>query len=283
MAELTNKLHLKSGSTVTDVTCYTTTDEATPVTVTGGSYWEIKNNNTVCYVGLVPVSEAGQTGKDTALKVKKSGTEYYVQTEVVNTYTVTITQSANQTITVTIDGTAHTATFTAVAGAPYTASVTPSTGYTAGSLSVSASGYVNSNMTVTATAATKKTFLVTITQTANQTITVTCAGTAYTGNFTANYGDTFTVKVTPSSGYNAGTPSVSSGTITGAITITATAATPATSTVTLTAVSNGYWQLNGANKNAGNYTVNNGTSVKVECFANDGYVKPTELTLTQTS
>ena len=33
MAELTNKLHIKSGSTVYDCTCYTTTDEATPKTV----------------------------------------------------------------------------------------------------------------------------------------------------------------------------------------------------------------------------------------------------------
>ena len=54
MAELTNKLHVKSGSTVYDCTCYTTTDEATPKTVSNGSYWEIKHNHTVCHLGLVP-------------------------------------------------------------------------------------------------------------------------------------------------------------------------------------------------------------------------------------
>lgn len=51
MAELTNRLHLKSDSTVTECICYTTIDEATPKTVTGGSTWEIKT--IIQYVILV--------------------------------------------------------------------------------------------------------------------------------------------------------------------------------------------------------------------------------------
>ena len=116
MAELTNKLHVKSGSTVYDCTCYTTTDEATPKTVSNGSYWEIKNNNTVCYLGLVPSASAGKTGFDTPLKVMKNNNEYIVQTKVVNYFTVTTTQSANQTITVTCGGNDYTSTFSALAG-----------------------------------------------------------------------------------------------------------------------------------------------------------------------
>lgn len=66
---------------------------------------------------------------------------------------------------------------------------------------------------------------VTITQSANQTIKVVCNGTTYTSSFDAPIGASFTVTVTPATGYNAGTPNVSSGTVTGAISISAGAAT----------------------------------------------------------
>lgn len=278
MAELTNRLHLKSGSTITECICYTTMDEATPKTVTGGSTWEIKNNNTVCYLGLVPSNLSGKTGFDTTLKVKKSGTEYLVQSKVLNYFTVTITQSDNQTIRVTCNGTTYTSSFQALAGSSYTVTVVPATGYTAGSPS-SSSGYVNSNLTITASPASKASYLVTIVQSAHQTITVTCNGTNYTSNFTANYGDKWTATILASSGYKPGTLSATSGTIYGAVTISATAATVIQYKVTLKPVENGYWQLQGVNKNAGSYAYNSGTSVKVECFANSGYVKPTELTM----
>lgn len=278
MAELTNRLHLKSGSAITECICYTTMDEATPKTVTGGSTWEIKNNNTVCYLGLVPSNLSGKTGFDTTLKVKKSGTEYLVQSKVVNYFTVTITQSDNQTIRVTCNGTTYTSSFQALAGSSYTVTVIPETGYTAGSPS-SSSGYVNSDLTITASPASKASYLVTIVQSAHQTITVTCNGTNYTSNFTANYGDKWTATILASSGYRPGTLSATSGTITGAVTVSATAATVIQYRVTLKPVENGYWQLQGVNKDAGSYAYNSGTSVKVECFANSGYVKPTELTM----
>lgn len=278
MAELTNRLHLKSGSAITECICYTTMDEATPKTVTGGSTWEIKNNNTVCYLGLVPSNLSGKTGFDTTLKVKKSGTEYLVQSKVVNYFTVTITQSDNQTIRVTCNGTTYTSSFQALAGSSYTVTVIPETGYTAGSPS-SSSGYVNSDLTITASPASKASYLVTIVQSAHQTIVVTCNGTNYAINFTANYGDKWTATILASSGYRPGTLSATSGTITGAVTISATAATVIQYRVTLKPVENGYWQLQGVNKDAGSYAYNSGTSVKVECFANSGYVKPTELTM----
>lgn len=278
MAELTNRLHLKSGSTITECICYTTVDEATPKTVTGGSTWEIKNNNTVCYLGLVPSNLSGKTGFDTTLKVKKGGVEYVVQSKVLNYFTVTITQSENQTIQVACNGNTYTSDFQALAGSSYTVTVIPETGYTAGSPS-SSSGYVNSDLTITASPASKASYLVTIVQSAHQTITVTCNGTNYTSNFTANHGDKWTATILASSGYKPGALSATSGTITGAVTISATAATVIQYKVTLKTVENGYWQLQGVNKDAGSYAYNSGTSVKVECFANSGYVKPTELTM----
>ena len=274
MAELTNKLHVKSGSTVYDCTCYTTTDEATPKTVSNGSYWEIKNNNTVCYLGLVPSASAGKTGFDTPLKVKKNNTEYIVQTKVVNYFTVTITQSANQTITVTCGGKDYTSTFSALAGSQYTVKVTPNTGYTAGTPNVT-SGYVNSNISISASAATKATYVFTINKTSNQTITVTYGGTTYKSTesanttFTATYGETWTATIAGAAGYNPGTLSATSGTITGAVTLSATAATIKTFTLSFGATTNQTYvatiggTAKAATSSATSYTVNYGTSYSV--------------------
>ena len=274
MAELTNKLHVKSGSTVYDCTCYTTTDEATPKTVSNGSYWEIKNNNTVCYLGLVPSASAGKTGFDTPLKVKKNSTEYIVQTKVVNYFTVTITQSANQTITVTCGGKNYTSTFSALAGSQYTVKVTPNTGYTAGTPNVT-SGYVNSNISISASAATKATYVFTINKTSNQTITVTYGGTTYKSTasanttFTATYGEKWTATIAGATGYNPGTLSATSGTITGAVTLSATAATIKTFTLSFGATTNQTYvatiggTAKAATSSATSYTVNYGTSYSV--------------------
>ena len=274
MAELTNKLHVKLEASVFDCTCYTTTDEATPKTVSNGSYWEIKNNNTVCYLGLVPSASAGKTGFDTPLKVKKNNTEYIVQTKVVNYFTVTITQSANQTITVTCGGKDYTSTFSALAGSQYTVKVTPNTGYTAGTPNVT-SGYVNSNISISASAATKATYVFTINKTSNQTITVTYGGTTYKSTesanttFTATYGEKWTATIAGATGYNPGTLSATSGTITGAVTLSATVATIKTFTLSFGATTNQTYvatiggTAKAATSSATSYTVNYGTSYSV--------------------
>lgn len=106
MAKLVNKLHVKKDGRIFECTCYTTPKEATP-NYTGASYWEIKNNNTVCYVGLrkspsvgyslfpiaepsEPLERSGDIGGsyDTPLTIKKNGIPYIVQTEVNNGFTV---------------------------------------------------------------------------------------------------------------------------------------------------------------------------------------------------
>lgn len=66
---------------------------------------------------------------------------------------------------------------------------------------------------------------VTIVQSANQTIIVICNGNSYTSTFTAKAGSTYTASISASTGYNAGTLSSTSGTLTDNITISATAAT----------------------------------------------------------
>ena len=221
----------------------------------------------------VPLGWTGITSSPT----KDPESIYYLKADAYGklaTYTVTITQTANQTIKVTTnDGVEHTSTFTANYGTTYTVTVTPATGYNAGTPSVS-SGTITGNLTITATAATIKTFQVTITQTANQTIKVKAGSVEYTSTFTANYGTTYTVMVTPATGYNAGTPSVSSGTITGNLTITATAATIKTFTLSIGATTNQTYvaTIGGvaktATSSATNYTVDYGTAYSIVYTAN---------------
>ena len=221
----------------------------------------------------VPLGWTGITSSPT----KDPESIYYLKADAYGklaTYTVTITQTANQTIKVTTnDGVEHTSTFTANYGTTYTVTVTPATGYNAGTPSVS-SGTITGNLTITATAATIKTFQVTITQTANQTIKVKAGSVEHTSTFTANYGTTYTVTVTPATGYNAGTPSVSSGTITGNLTITATAATIKTFTLSIGATTNQTYvaTIGGvaktATSSATNYTVDYGTAYSIVYTAN---------------
>ena len=232
MAELINKLHIKYNNVIDECTCYTTPDEATPKTISKGSYWEIKNNNIVCYLGLWPVSETKNSGFHSMLTMKKNGIDYYVEKQVVNEFTVTINQSANQTIKVTCNGYTYTSTFKALVGSKFTVIVEPKTGYNAGTLNHT-SGTITDNITISATAAVIKQFTVTINQSTNQTIKVVCNGQTYTSTFKANYGSTYTATVTPNTGYNAGTLNHSSGTITDNITISATAATIKQFTVTI--------------------------------------------------
>lgn len=265
MAVLTNKFHIKQNITTYECNCYTTTTEATP---TGGSCWEIKNNGVTCYLGL---QTAGKTSYDTPMSVKKNNVTYRVQTQVVNTRRVVINQSANQTITVTCGGKSYTSTFTANIGAAFTVSVTPSTGYIAGSPNVK-SGNIPSgttDYTISASAATKAKYQVTITQSSNQTIKVVCNNTTYTSTFQAEYGSKGTVTLTANTGYNAGKLNMSSFTLTGNISISATAATIKQYTVSVTQPANGNITING--KVGTSFAINHGTKVTVQANANSGY------------
>lgn len=112
---------------------------------------------------------------------------------------------------------------------------------------------------------------VTITQSEHQTITVTTDdGVAHTESFDGFVGMTFTVKVVGDTGYMGGTPSVTSGTISGAVTITATAAT-------VLKLQTQPWTVNKNNANADNtfaIKIDDGTIYPLSSVrsSDDGYV-----------
>lgn len=206
MAELINKLNVKYNNVVDECICYTTSDEATPKTISEGSYWEIKNNNTICYLGLWPTNENQDSGFHSKLKIKKNGIEYYVEKKVLNEFTITINQSDHQTIKVVCNGQTYTSTFKALAGSQFTVVVEPEVGYTAGKPNYS-SGYVTSDITIFASYASLEVYYITLIPGNNQTLKVTLNGEdklSFTSSFVAAYGDTYVVEIIPDEGYEAG-------------------------------------------------------------------------------
>lgn len=125
-----------------------------------------------------------------------------------------------------------------------------------------------------------KTRKVVINQTAHQTIKVTYNGQVYTSSFTANIGASFSVSVVPETGYNAGTPNVSSGKIPYGTTdyvISASAAVIKRFTITVAQPANGNITVNG--QVGTSFTFNYGTQVTIQANANSGY-KVTALNVT---
>ena len=259
MAQLTNKLYIAKNGVIHEVTSYTTQEEGTPLTITGGSCWKVKNNGIDAYIGLWPTSVSGGT-LHSHLKIKKDDIEYWVEKYVENNLVITINQSENQIIKVTCNGTVYTSSFSTIYNSTYTATITASTGYIAGTLS-SSFGTVTSNITISATPATKRQVTITINQSQNQTIKVTANGVEHTSTFTVDYGTPWTATVVGDTGYNPGTLSNSTGTATSNTTISATAATVKTYTVTINQTPN---QTITVTANGQNYTssfiVNYGTS-----------------------
>ena len=180
----------------------------------------------------VPLGWTGITSSPT----KDPESIYYLKADAYGklaTYTVTITQTANQTIKVTTnDGVEHTSTFTANYGTTYTVTVTPATGYNAGTPSVS-SGTITGNLTITATAATIKTFTLSIGATTNQTYVATIGGVAKTAtssatNYTVDYGTAYSIVYTANAATAAYTYTASaavSGTVTADVSVPAKSAT----------------------------------------------------------
>lgn len=116
------------------------------------------------------------------------------------------------------------------------------------------------------------TVTVTIVQSANQTITVICNGNSYTSTFTAKAGSTYTASISASTGYNAGTLSSTSGTLTDNITISATAATLKTYTYTINQPTGGtiIVTVDGV-AHTSTFTVQHGKTASNKCTPNSGY------------
>ena len=197
-----------------------------------------------------------------------------------------ITQVANQTIKVTnASGTAISTGTLLPMNTALTITCTPATGYKASSPTINGTTVSNpykitqanieaGSFKLSCTAAAKQTYTFTINQSANQTITVTCNGVAHTSTFTATYGDKWTATISPDTGYNAGTLSATSGTITSAVTVSATAAAIKTFTLSFGATTNQTYTATvggtakAATSSATSYTVNYGTTYSVAYTAN---------------
>ena len=291
-----------------------TANQTITVTYGGTTYKSTASANTtftVTYGEKWTATIAGATGYNPGTLSATSGTITGAVTlsataAVIKTFTLTFGATTNQTYVATIGGTAKAATskatsYTVNYGTSYSvaytaASATAAYSYTASS---AVSGTVTANVSVPAKTATANVryYLLKVPAVSNQyytlklTASTTYGGTlpSYTttatqaaqnsGNgLSVPYGTTYSITYSsPSTGYNVG--ATKSGTVTAATTITHNAATLKTYTLTLANVENGYWQVNGVTKAAGSYTYSHGTSLKVECFANDGYVKPTQLTM----
>lgn len=113
---------------------------------------------------------------------------------------------------------------------------------------------------------------VTIVQSANQTITVICNGNSYTSTFAAKAGSTYTASISASTGYNAGTLSSTSGTLTDNITISATAATLKTYTYTINQPAGGTITVTvDGVAHTSTFTVQHGKTASNKCTPNGGY------------
>ena len=251
-------------------------------TTTGKSYTSTFTANYGDKLTATITADPGYTAStlnQTSATVGTSGATFSATAATVNSYSVVITQTANQTIKVNDGSTDHTATFSIPYGTELTCSITPATGYTASRLSVTGATLDASNkfrmpaknVTVTATAnATINSYTVTINQTTGQTITVNDGTTDHTSSFTAPYGTKLTATLTPAEGYTAGKLNQTAATVgTSGATFSATAATIQTRTITVEQPANGSIEVNG--QIGTSFTFNYGTKVKIELKANTGY------------
>lgn len=251
-------------------------------TTTGKSYTSTFTANYGDKLTATITADPGYTAStlnQTSATVGTSGTTFSATAATVNSYSVVITQTANQTIKVNDGNRDHTATFSIPYGTELTCSITPATGYTASRLSVTGATLDSSNkfrmpaknVTVTATAnATINSYTVTINQTTGQTITVNDGNRNHTSSFTAPYGTKLTATLTPAEGYTAGKLNQTAATVgTSGATFSATAATIQTRTITVEQPANGRIEVNG--QVGTSFTFNYGTKVKIELKANTGY------------
>lgn len=165
MAALEQKIHVKQGNTVQEVTLYTTSEEASAY----GTYGIARYNNSPCYYALGTGTNA-DTGSAyvTPAKITKNGTTYYMLTEgneaeAVETFLMSMGIISNETITIKYTEPGESQKTAQInyndglyvrvkSGTTWTASITPNYGYTAGTLSPGLSGTVLSDTRFTITA-----------------------------------------------------------------------------------------------------------------------------------
>ena len=249
----------------------------------GYSTINLEVDGTNVYAGLGTSLTANNAS---GIRIQKNGSDTKYAILKWTQAAMNITQVANQTIRVTnASGTAISTGTLLPMNTALTITCTPATGYKASSPTINGTTVTSpykitqanieaGSFKLSCTAAAKQTYTFTINQSAHQTITVTCNGTAHTSTFTATYGDKWTATISPDTGYNAGTLSATSGTITGAVTISATAAAIKTFTLSFGATTNQTYtatvggSTKAATSSATSYTVNYGTTYSVAYTAN---------------
>lgn len=279
MSKIAKSLHYQK-TNGTSGTCALYTSKAD---CAGYSTINLEVDGTNVYAGLGTSLTANNAS---GIRIQKNGSTTKYAILKWTQAAMNITQVANQTIKVTnASGTAISTGTLLPMNTALTITCTPATGYKASSPTINGTTVSNpykitqanieaGSFTLSCTAATKQTFTFTINQSSHQTITVTCNGVAHTSTFTATYGDKWTATITPATGYNAGTLSTTSGTITGSITVSATAATIKTFTLSFGATTNQTYTATvggtakAATASATSYTVNYGTTYSVAYTAN---------------
>jgi len=165
MTALKQKIHVKQGNTVQEVTLYTTSEEASAY----GTYGIARYNNSPCYYAL-GIGTNADTGSAyiTPAKITKNGTTYYMLTEgneaeAVETFLMSMGIISNETVTIKYTEPGESQKTVRInyddglyvrvkSGTTWTASITPNSGYTAGTLSPGLSGTVLSDTRFTITA-----------------------------------------------------------------------------------------------------------------------------------
>lgn len=171
-------------------------------TTTGNSYTSTFTANYGDKLTATITADEGYTAStlnQTAATVNTSGATFKATADAtINSYPVTINQTANQTITVNDGATDHTSSFSAPYGTKLTATITPDEGYTAGTLNQTTATVGTSGATFSATAATIQTRTITVEQPANGRIEVNGqVGTS----FTFNYGTKVKIELKADTGY----------------------------------------------------------------------------------
>ena len=264
-------------------------------TTTGNSYTSTFTANYGDKLTATITADEGYTAStlnQTAATVNTSGATFKATADAtINSYPVTINQTANQTITVNDGDTDHTSSFSAPYGTKLTATIVANNGYTAGKLNQTAATVGTSGATFSATAATVNSYSVVITQTAHQTITVNDGITDHTETFSIPYGTELTCSITPMAGYSASDLSVTGATLDASnkfrmpaknVTVTATAdATLNSYTVTITQSAHQTITVNdGTTDHTSSFSAPYGTKLTATITPDEGY---TAGTLNQTT
>ena len=213
-------------------------------------------------------------------------------TQILTGFVVNFNQVEGGTLQIIHNDETKTSSFTCTYGDTIKVIQTANTGYTAGTIYDNGNAIEN-NTTITVkedhtitTSFEIQVLRIDVQQPDNGRITI---NGSYGTSFRFPYNTEITVQCTPTEGYELGNI-YSNGVIiqnNSKITVTKSLVIKADISkmimeLILDSVENGYWKVNDITITAGVYKYPYGTHLKVECFANDGYIKPTELIMETT-